>query len=129
MAEGISTSWCVKRIDGLQNSPYVEYNCVALSDAAESESDLVLVASVRLEILVDSMNRHFFLRDPENDGAKGPVWMHVRSMREELHSYWRSLSPELQRNSQYSSRNFQIVVEVTNNLNLCSSPTQSVLQR
>lgn len=47
----------VKQTFGLEHTPYLEYTCQSLLEAAEFESDLVLGLVVRSEILIMSISR------------------------------------------------------------------------
>lgn len=86
---------CVKRHEGLQNSPYIEYTCQVLEEAAEQDSDLVLVSLVRMQCIVDSAYRGLPFKIAADD-VKAPVWMHVKSARSELQKHWASLRPDIQ---------------------------------
>jgi uncharacterized membrane protein YcgQ (UPF0703/DUF1980 family) len=86
---------CVKRHEGLQYSPYIEYTCQVLDEAADQDSDLVLVSLVRMICLVDSAYKSLPIKTTVDD-IKAPVWMHVKAARSELQKHWDSLKPEVQ---------------------------------
>jgi hypothetical protein len=115
-------SWCLKKIEGLQYSPYIEYCCQALLEAAEYESDIILVALVRVQAIIETANRNLLSRG--RPGEKAPVWMHVKSSQFELQTYWNSLPPNVQQNrgschdseflNRHADLNFYIGILLTN---------------
>jgi hypothetical protein len=93
-------SFCIKKIDGLPISPYIEYSCQVLQDAAELDTDLILVACVKLQAIVESINGNTTMRSPSSDGHKAPLWMHTASGRSDIQNVLDSLPPNLQNNGQ-----------------------------
>lgn len=96
-------SFCVKKMDGLPYSPYIEYSCQVLHEAAEHEIDLILVACVRLQAIVESINRNITAKSSITDIPKAPHWMHATSIRSEFQTILVSLPPNLQNNGQYNN--------------------------
>jgi hypothetical protein len=98
--EPSSASQCNKKIDSVRDSPCIECSCQMLLDAAEYESDTLLVASVRIQRVVESMNR-IVTNAPSSSEPKAPIWMHVASLRNELQSIMSKLSPSARDMCQY----------------------------
>lgn len=86
---------CVKKHDGLQHSPYIDYTCQVLEEAAELDSDLVLVSLVRMQCILETAFKGLPLKCTPNS-IKAPVWMHIKSARAELQRHWDSLRPDVQ---------------------------------
>ncbi|TVY27504.1 Transcriptional regulator [Lachnellula hyalina] len=86
----------VKKTDGLQYSPYMDYNCRVLEETAACESDLLLVAMARLQTMAESFYKNIL--NKTQDSIKTPAWMYTRTMRTGLHSLWMSFSPQLRQN-------------------------------
>ncbi|PMD35134.1 hypothetical protein L207DRAFT_466175 [Hyaloscypha variabilis F] len=86
---------CIKRHEGLQYSPYIEYTCQVLEESAECDSDLILVSLVRMQYIVESAYKGLPLKSSADD-IKAPVWMHVKAARSELQKHLDSLRPEIQ---------------------------------
>jgi hypothetical protein len=97
-----SSMLCVKKYEGLQYSPYIEYACQVLEEAAEQDSDLVLVSLVRMNCIVDSAYKSLPIKTA-GDGIKAPVWMHVKAARSELQKHWDSLRPDVQQHRRLPS--------------------------
>src|SRR5258708_7074844 len=93
---------CVKRHEGLQYSPYIEYTCQVLEEAVEQDTDLVLVSLVRMQIIVDMAFKNLPLKSAGDD-IKAPVWMHVKAARADLQKHWDSLRPDIQQNCKPAS--------------------------
>ncbi|KAF4615887.1 hypothetical protein G7Y89_g15228 [Cudoniella acicularis] len=91
-------SLCTRKTEAVQLSSYYEYNCNALQETAEYESDLVLVALVRLQFMTENVYKNSSLRHLTTEGTRAPVWMFVKAMRCELDAFWASLPPKLQQN-------------------------------
>jgi hypothetical protein len=86
---------CIKRHEGLQNSPYIQYTCQVLEEAAEYDSDLVLVSLVRMQVILESAYKSLPIKIA-GDETKAPVWMHIKAARAELQKHWDSLKPDVQ---------------------------------
>jgi len=80
----------------------MDYNCKVLEDAAECESDLLLVALVRLQTITETFHKNVLNKIPGSADPKTPAWIYTRAMRTELHNLWMSFSPDLRQNRQYS---------------------------
>jgi hypothetical protein len=93
---------CVKRHEGLQHSPYIDYTCQVLEETADLESDLVLVSLVRMQCIVDSAYKSLPLKCA-GENIKAPVWMHIKAARAELQNHWDSLRPGVQRHRRLPS--------------------------
>jgi len=89
---------CVKRHEGMQHSPYIDYTCQVLEEAAEQDStDLVLVSLVRMQCIVDSAYKNLPTKSIADD-IKAPAWMHISAARSQLDKYWTSLGPDIRQN-------------------------------
>lgn len=100
----LSISMNIKKTDGLQYSSYMDYNCKILESASEYESDLILVALVRLQAIAESYHRNVLSKSKESrdsDDLKTPSWMYVKAFRSDLQDLWKSFPPRLQQNGQY----------------------------
>ncbi|KAE9380143.1 hypothetical protein N431DRAFT_459105 [Stipitochalara longipes BDJ] len=86
---------CVKRHEGLQHSPYIEYTCQVLEEAAECDSDLVLASLVRMQCIVESAYKSLPLKSAADD-IKAPLWMHIKAARSELQKHMDSLRLDIQ---------------------------------
>ncbi|RDL40971.1 uncharacterized protein BP5553_00950 [Venustampulla echinocandica] len=91
-------SLCLRRMECLQHTPYIDHNCKLLYDSAEYESDLVLVTLVRLQCIVESFQRTLLNESMTPHGSKVPAWMYIKSARAELQDFWTSLCPRLRSN-------------------------------
>ncbi|KIN04362.1 hypothetical protein OIDMADRAFT_176791 [Oidiodendron maius Zn] len=73
-----TSSQCVKKIESFNATPYLEYCCQVLIESAESELDIVLAYSVKLQAFTECINRTVTeCSDPNT--SKAPIWMHVSS--------------------------------------------------
>ena len=88
----------MKKIEGLQYSPYIDECCRDVLSNPEGESDLILVALVNIQLVIDKFERKF-LDCNYPDGQKTPVWLLSELAKLELQAYWLSLSAELRQNS------------------------------
>jgi hypothetical protein len=95
---GLST--CIKRIDGLEHTPYFDNTCQSLFEAAEFESDLILVFMARCHAVVASVNRNTLNGGFGSTDIKAPVSMLATSAKADLQSYLTALPPHLQEHSQ-----------------------------
>lgn len=93
-------SWSIKRMEGLQYSPYLEHCRLSLLEFAEYESDIILAALVKLQSIIEKTNRNILEKDYPG-GERVPVWMHSKLAVLELQSYWATLSPGVRENSEY----------------------------
>lgn len=73
----------------------MEYTCTILEEAQEHQSDLLLVSLVRLQNIIEPVNR-LFLDKMRVDESSVPVWMVVKLVQTELESLWTSLPPSIQ---------------------------------
>lgn len=103
-ANSFSTSLYVRKTDGLSYSPYMDYNCKVLEDAAECESDLLLAALARLQFISEAFHRNVLsnIRDGADTKTSTPSWMLTKAARTELQSLWMSFPPDLRQNRKYS---------------------------
>lgn len=90
----------MKRMEGLQYSPYLEHCRRSLLEYAEYESDIILAALVKIQSIVEKANRLILDKDYPG-GEKVPVWMHSKLAVLELHAYWESLSLGVRQNGTY----------------------------
>lgn len=90
-------SLCVKRTEGLSYTPYIDFCCQTLEERVEHESDLLLVASVRLEHLIHPID-NLLTKKSFTDDHRAPVAMHIKAVRDNMESFWRSLPPSIQQN-------------------------------
>jgi hypothetical protein len=100
----LSIAMSIKKTDGIQYSSYMDYNCKVLEKANEYETDQLLVAFVRLQVISESYNRNVLSKSKESrdsDDLKTPSWMYVKAFRKELQDLWKSFSPNLQQNGQF----------------------------
>jgi hypothetical protein len=108
-----SIAMSIKKTDGLQFSSYMDYNCKVLENANEYESDQLLVAFVRLQVISESYHRNVLSKSKESrdsDDLKTPSWMYVKAFRKELQDTWKSFPPTLQQNGQPPHQSFQSIV-------------------
>ena len=94
----------MKRIDSLQHTPYFDSTCQSLFEAAEFESDLILVFAARCQALVAAMTR-ITTNGLGSAEVRAPISMHVKSAKADLQSYFLALPPHLQEHSQSYSMN------------------------
>ncbi|KAG0651383.1 hypothetical protein D0Z07_1617 [Hyphodiscus hymeniophilus] len=92
-----SLSSCMKKMDGLDHNPYLDYTCQFLFEAAEYQSDLILVFMARTQALVASMNRalQYNLVAGSVD-IKAPLSMQAKSAKADLQSYLMALPSNIQ---------------------------------
>lgn len=76
---------------------YIEFCCQALEDKAECDSDLVLVALVKLEYIIHPIDS-ILTKKSVTDGHKAPVAMHINLVRANMERLWNSLPPNIQQN-------------------------------
>lgn len=98
-----SIAMSIKKTDGIQYSSYMDYNCKVLENANEYESDQLLVAFVRLQVVAESYHRNVLGKSNQSrdsDDLKTPSWMYVKAFRKELQDLWKSFPPKLQQNGQ-----------------------------
>lgn len=91
----------MKKIDGLPRTAYIIHCCKVLEDAAEYESDLVLVTIIRLYGFVEMLNAAIMSRLYAN-GISAPIWMQVASIQRELETYWATVPDSLKENGDQS---------------------------
>ncbi|MCJ1466617.1 hypothetical protein MMC07_005237 [Pseudocyphellaria aurata] len=89
-------SLCFKKSDGLRYSPYIEICCDALSSSLEQRSDAFLVASVRLQCIIERMQVVLSFRSVGLDASKAPIGMHVNMFQTELQAFKASLPLDIQ---------------------------------
>jgi hypothetical protein len=87
----------VKRTEGLAFSSYIEFCCQTLQERAEHESDIVLVALVRLEFLIHPIDELLSKKSSMEDHS-APIAMHIRSIRANLDRFWSSIPANIQQN-------------------------------
>jgi len=88
----------MKKIEGLQYSPFIDECCRDVLNKPEGESDLILVALVNLQAIIDKFERKC-LDCNYPGGQKTPVWLLSEVAKLELQVYWSSLATELRQNS------------------------------
>ena len=90
----------MKRLEGLQYSPYIEDCCADLLSNPEGESDVILVALVKIQSIIEKCERRF-LECSYPNGQTTPIWLHSELAKIELQAYWSSLAVDLQQNSMF----------------------------
>ncbi|KAG9234284.1 hypothetical protein BJ875DRAFT_441424 [Amylocarpus encephaloides] len=89
----------IRKVEVLQHTPYLDYCCNILDQARDRPLDEQLVALVRLQCIADSFQRSLTHKHESLSGDSAMLsWMYLKSMREELHSFWATLSDELRLN-------------------------------
>ncbi|KAH8654456.1 hypothetical protein BGZ60DRAFT_154530 [Tricladium varicosporioides] len=91
-------SLCTRKTEGMHQSTYYEYCCKVLQEAAEWESDFVLVALFRLQTMTETFWRNLSIRSAVLEGGRAPNWICVKAVRTELEQFWASLAPNVQQN-------------------------------
>lgn len=82
------------------NTAYILECCDKLEEAAEYQSDAILVQLVRLQEIRYRMGRSFpYDESHPSQGLDVPIDMFVRAWKKELETFWACLSAELQQNS------------------------------
>lgn len=89
-------SCSLKRIDGLEHTSYLDYTCQSLAEAAEFESDLILVFMARSQYLVSTMSRSLLSGGPGPDDVKAPPSMHAKLAKADLQKFFMALPSSLQ---------------------------------
>lgn len=97
-----SVSLCFKKIDGLRYSPYIETCCDTLSSSLECRFDIYLVASVRLQCIIERMQDVLSTRSATSETSKAPAGLHVNMFRAELQSLKASLPLDIQKSCSQS---------------------------
>jgi hypothetical protein len=83
----------------LEHSPYLDYTCQSLFEAAEFQSDLILVFAARSQSLVASMSRNILSGGLGSGDIKAPLSMQAKSAKADLQGYFLALPPTLQEHS------------------------------
>lgn len=93
----------MKRIEGLDYSPYLEYCRCSLLEFAEFESDIILASLVKIQSILGKAQRIVLETSyPGSDAV--PVWIHAQIAILELQNYWQTLSFDVQKNGLLSSQ-------------------------
>lgn len=92
----------MKKIDGLPRTPYIIHCCKVLEDAAEYESDIVLITIIRLYGFVELVNTAIMNRLHAN-GISAPIWMQIASIQRELQAYWATVPTQMKENGKFPS--------------------------
>jgi hypothetical protein len=100
LTEYYRTSYYMKRIEGQPLSPYIIHCCKVLGDAREHESDLTLVAMIRLYGFVEQVISSVTNRLNATE-ISAPVWMQIAGLRKDLHTYWATLPPQIKNDRSY----------------------------
>lgn len=85
----------------MQYSAYIEHSCQVLTEAAEQESDIIIVAMVKIQAFVDLTYRSLHAKGFTDWPKAAPAWMHVKSAQAQLQTYWESLTLEVQKNRKF----------------------------
>lgn len=100
LASVVSLSF--KKIDGLRYSPYIETCCDTLSSSLECRFDIYLVASVRLQCIIERMQDVLSTRSVTPETSKAPAGLHVNMFRAELQSLKASLPLDIQKSLHFA---------------------------
>ena len=94
-------SSCIKKIDGLEHTPYLDHTCQFLFEAAEYQSDLILVFMARTYIITTSMSRNLCSNlVPASVDIRAPLSMQAKSAKTDLQNHLLALPPDVQEHSQ-----------------------------
>lgn len=102
----------VKRTEGLPFSAYVEFCCQTLEQRSEHESDLLLVALVRLECLIRPIDE-LLTKKSFSDDHSAPIAMHIKAIRMSLERFWDSLPPSIQQHRKYMTASWKLRTSLT----------------
>ncbi|KAH7336166.1 hypothetical protein BKA65DRAFT_28790 [Rhexocercosporidium sp. MPI-PUGE-AT-0058] len=89
------SAFCLKKIDVMRFSAYIEHCCEVLLTTAEYDSDILLASLCKLQNIVEPVYRCFADKVKVND-TKAPVWMLVKMVRAEMENLWKSLPVHIQ---------------------------------
>lgn len=89
------SAYCLKKLEGLRYSAYMEHCCDALLSAPEHDSDILLASLCKLQNIVEPVYRSFADKF-KTDDTKAPVWMLVKMVRAEMENLWKSIPPRIQ---------------------------------
>ena len=89
-------------MEGLRFSAYIEYCCDVLTEAAEYESDILLASLVKLQHIVEPINKTL-IDKAKKDETKAPIPMVVKLVHAELQNFWTSLPPRIQQNRKFDT--------------------------
>lgn len=80
----------MKKIEGFNATPYLEYSMQVLMQSGETDMDHILAYSVKLQTVTECINRTVTeCSDPQSN--KAPIWMHMASTKTELQNIMSSL--------------------------------------
>ncbi|KUJ23485.1 uncharacterized protein LY89DRAFT_663914 [Mollisia scopiformis] len=88
-------SLCVKRTEGLNFSPYIDFCAQTLEERAEHESDILLVSLVRLECIITPVD-NLLTKKSFADDYRAPISMHIKAVRTNMERFWVNLSHSIQ---------------------------------
>lgn len=77
-------------MEGFHSTPYLQYCCQVLIQNAQSDLDVILAYSVRLQVFSESIIQTV-AESSEHGAAKAPIWMHLTSARTALQNLWTSV--------------------------------------
>ncbi|KAK0112917.1 hypothetical protein ONS95_014638 [Cadophora gregata] len=89
------SAYCLKKLEGIRYSAYIEHCCDVLLSAPEDDSDILLASLCKLQNIVDPVYQSFADKT-KSDGTRAPVWMLVKMVRAEMDNLWNSLPPRIQ---------------------------------
>ncbi|KAL5317410.1 hypothetical protein ACEPPN_014505 [Leptodophora sp. 'Broadleaf-Isolate-01'] len=95
------SAFCLKRLEGLRFSAYVEHCCEVLLTEAEHDSDILLASLCKLQNIVEPVYRSFADKVKVED-TKAPVWMLVKMVRAEMENLWKSLPASIQQDQVFT---------------------------
>jgi hypothetical protein len=79
----------------------MDHCCDRLLTASEHDSDLLLVALVRIQSIIEALYRD--LSHNHAEAQRAPTWMHLASVEKDLEKLWTSLPSKLQSNRESAS--------------------------
>ncbi|KAG4437722.1 hypothetical protein IFR05_006805 [Cadophora sp. M221] len=89
------SAFCLKKLEGLRFSAYIEHCCEVLLTSGEHDSDILLASLCKLQNIVEPVYRSFADKVKIED-TKAPVWMLVKMVRAEMDNLWKSLPANIQ---------------------------------
>ncbi|KAL2069099.1 hypothetical protein VTL71DRAFT_15437 [Oculimacula yallundae] len=84
------SAFCLKKMEGLRYSAYIEHCCEVLFTGAVHESDVLLASLCKLQNIIEPVYRAFADK-AKVDNNKAPVWMLVKLVRAEMENFWKCL--------------------------------------
>lgn len=89
------SAYCLKKLEGLRYSAYMEHCCEVLLAAPEHDSDIILASLCKLQNIIEPVYLRFADKGKVDD-TKAPVWMLGKMVRAEMENLFNSLPPRIQ---------------------------------